>query len=227
MNGRQEAVSPRRNSLYKRGRISRIPQRLPDFADRSVHPGLDVNEYVLTPKSIDDVAAANELASPMDQQDQNVHRLTTQFHSAAEAAQLAPRHIELEIIEAENNSAAKASQMNQLTTLQNDRMAGLVARSCNMRAGTTSNARMASGHFKRSRALNRVRASDLVHVTWGYGCAGMPRTACANRDPTRKKRSDESVLNARTYSIVIGPLRVVTLDKEASTAHRRQSPAGR
>ena len=76
-------------------------QSLPDFTDRGVDAGLDVDEHVFAPQAIDDVAAGDELTSALDQQDQEVHRLPPKFDRASLAAQLVRGDIELEVAETE------------------------------------------------------------------------------------------------------------------------------
>ena len=88
LDGRDESIPLARNGLDERGSIRRIAQSLPDLADRGVDAGLDVDEHVLAPQSIDDVATGDELTSTLDQQDQEVHRLPPEFDRAALPAQL-------------------------------------------------------------------------------------------------------------------------------------------
>ena len=101
LDGCDESIPLARNGLHERGSIRRIAKSLPDFADRGVDAGLDVNEDVFAPQPLDDVAAGDELTSTLDQQDQEVHRLPFEFHRASLPAQLVRRDIELEVAEAE------------------------------------------------------------------------------------------------------------------------------
>src|SRR5438445_10364684 len=101
LNRCDEAIPLARNRLDKRGNVGRISQRLPDFVDCGVDTGLDINEYVLAPQSVDDVATQDELMSILDQMDEEVHRPALQFHGAPVTSQLVDGHVELEVTKSE------------------------------------------------------------------------------------------------------------------------------
>ena len=50
---------------------------------------------------VDYVAARDELTTALDQQDQQVHRLSAKFHRTTETAQRVRSHIQLEVTESE------------------------------------------------------------------------------------------------------------------------------
>ena len=85
--------------MDKRGSVCGIAKGLPDFADRRVDAGFDINEHVLAPQPVDDVAAGDELTSVFDQQDEEVHWASLEFDGAPLAPQLVRGDIELEITE--------------------------------------------------------------------------------------------------------------------------------
>ena len=66
-----------------------------------IKTGFDVDEHVLSPQALDDLAVREELGSTLHQQDQEVHRLPFQPDRAAVAAELVGGQVELEIAEAE------------------------------------------------------------------------------------------------------------------------------
>lgn len=92
-----EPVALARHRLHERRRVRRIAKRLANLADRGVDAGVDVDEDVLAPESIDDLAPRDELAALLDQEDQQVHRLPPELHRTAAAAQLVGSDVQLEV----------------------------------------------------------------------------------------------------------------------------------
>src|SRR5688572_6598123 len=97
--GCDEAIALAGNRLHERGGVGGIAQRLADFANRRVHPCLDVDEDVLTPEAIDDLTPQHELASPFDEQQQQVHRLPLDPHGTSVPTQLVGADVQLEVTE--------------------------------------------------------------------------------------------------------------------------------
>ena len=62
---------------------------------------LDVDEDVLAPEELDDLGPRHEVVPPLDEQEEQVHRMALETNRAAVAAQLVGRDVELEIAEAE------------------------------------------------------------------------------------------------------------------------------
>ena len=62
---------------------------------------LHVDEHVLAPEELDDLGPRHEVAPPLDEQQEQVHRMALETNRAAVAAQLVGRDVELEIAEAE------------------------------------------------------------------------------------------------------------------------------
>ena len=61
---------------------------------------LHVDEHVLAPEAIDDLGAGDELAPPLDEQDEQIHRVALESNGAALAAELVRRDVELEVAKA-------------------------------------------------------------------------------------------------------------------------------
>ena len=72
-----------------------------DLANGRVHAGVDVDEDVLAPQPVDDVVARHQLTSPLDEHDQEVHRLPFEPNRTAAATQFVSRDVQLEVAEAE------------------------------------------------------------------------------------------------------------------------------
>ena len=101
LDGRDEAIALAGNRLHEDRSLRRIAQRLPDLADGGVDAGLDVDEDVLGPEPGDDVAPRDELAPPLDQQDEEVHRLPLEPYRLPFTPQLVGRDVQLEGVKAE------------------------------------------------------------------------------------------------------------------------------
>lgn len=97
--GCDETIALARNRLHERGGVRRIAQRLADLANRSVHSSFNVDEDVLTPQPIDDLTPQHELASPFDEQQQQVHRLPLDPHGTSVPAQRVGADVQLEVTE--------------------------------------------------------------------------------------------------------------------------------
>ena len=91
----------RGHRLDKRRSLRRITQRLSNLPHRRVDACLDVDEHVLAPQPVDDLGARDEDIPPLDQQEQQIHRMAFEAHRAAVAAQLVGGDVELEVAEAE------------------------------------------------------------------------------------------------------------------------------
>jgi hypothetical protein len=98
---RDKTVSAAGNRLYERGGVGRIAQGLTDLADRRVDAGFDIDEHVLSPEPVDDLAPEDQLAPARDEEEEQVHRLALQPHEAPAAAQLVRGGVELELAEPE------------------------------------------------------------------------------------------------------------------------------
>jgi hypothetical protein len=67
----------------------------------AVCTGVDINEHVLAPQPLDDVFARDQLTSPLDEHDQEVHRLPFESNGAAATTQVISSDVQLEVAEAE------------------------------------------------------------------------------------------------------------------------------
>ena len=103
VDGRDEPVAATGDGFDVRRPIGGVAQRLPDLADRGVDAGLDVDEDVRPPEPLGDLGARDELSRPLDQQDQQVHRLPPQLHPPALSPQLVRTEVQLELAEAEDD----------------------------------------------------------------------------------------------------------------------------
>ena len=74
---------------------------LPDLPHRRVDARLDVDEHVLAPQPLDDVGTGDEIVPPLDEQEQQIHRMALETHRAAVATQLVGSDVELEVAEAQ------------------------------------------------------------------------------------------------------------------------------
>ena len=93
-----------RNGLDEGRFVRRVAKSPANLSNRGVDAGLDVDEDVLAPQPIDDVFAGHQLTSPLDQHDQEVHRLSFEPDRAAAAAQLVAGDVQLELAEAEDSA---------------------------------------------------------------------------------------------------------------------------
>ena len=101
LDGRDEAIALARTVSTNAGGVRRIAQRLPDLADGGVHTGLDIDEDVLGPEAGDDVTPRDELTAPLDEEDEQVHRLPLEPYRSALTAQLVGGDVELEVVKPE------------------------------------------------------------------------------------------------------------------------------
>jgi hypothetical protein len=74
-------------------------QGLTDLSNRRVNAGFDVHEDVLAPQLVDDLAATHQQAPPLDQHDEQVHRLPLEPARTPVPAQLVGCDVELEVPE--------------------------------------------------------------------------------------------------------------------------------
>jgi hypothetical protein len=85
--GRNETISPTRNGLNKTWFFGIVPERLPDFANCAIDAVVGVKENVLAPDSLDDVLAAHELSSLLNQDGENFHGNALQFEHTTRTTQ--------------------------------------------------------------------------------------------------------------------------------------------
>src|SRR5262249_31440646 len=96
-NRRYEAISLSGNCLYELWPLGIVFQRLPKFANRAIDAVVGVKEDAIAPDSLDDLFAADEPVSALDQEEQHFHGDAFQLDCAAGPAQLIDVQIELEI----------------------------------------------------------------------------------------------------------------------------------
>ncbi len=68
-----KAVSPSHYGFYETGLVGVVAQRQADLADRCVNSMIDIVKGVFAPKALGDFLAGNQLAAPLDQQDEQIH----------------------------------------------------------------------------------------------------------------------------------------------------------
>jgi hypothetical protein len=82
-----------------------VLQSSPQLTHRGVDARLDVDERVLPPQPIDDLAAGHDLARARDEHDQKVHRNPLQLDSVGTAPQLVAADVEVKVAESECSSS--------------------------------------------------------------------------------------------------------------------------
>jgi hypothetical protein len=83
-------------------------QSLSNLSHRRVHAGFDIDEHTLAPQQVDDLTAGDELLPPLDQQDQQVHRLALDPNGPPVSPQLVAGDVQLILAEAKRLAWAGA-----------------------------------------------------------------------------------------------------------------------
>ena len=76
-------------------------QRLANLADDRIDARLHIDEHLFPPKTIDDVAAGDELTATFDKKDEEIHSPSFESHRAAVTAKLVRGDVELEVAKPE------------------------------------------------------------------------------------------------------------------------------
>jgi len=75
-----------------------IPEDLADFPDRPIDAVVGIKKNILTPDSLDDLIAADDLVPLLDQQEQNFEWNALQFEHASSAMEFVGLAVEFEIL---------------------------------------------------------------------------------------------------------------------------------
>jgi hypothetical protein len=97
-----EPISLSRNGLDENRLLWRIAQSPANLANRRVHASVDVDEHLLAPQAVDDLFARHQLTSPLDEHEQEVHRLLFEPNRTAPATQFVSCDVQLEVAEAKH-----------------------------------------------------------------------------------------------------------------------------
>ena len=111
LDGRDEAIPLARYRLDELRRVRGIAQRLPKLADRGVDTVLDVDEHVLAPERVHDFTPRDELVSPPNEQDQQIHGLPLESDATSVAAQLVGRYVEREVAKVKGPAGAREGHL--------------------------------------------------------------------------------------------------------------------
>lgn len=98
---REEAVAPPRNSLHKVRSLSRVAERLTDFADGFVETVVEIYESIRGPEFLLKFFPSHNFSGVLDQGHQELERLFLQANSQTVLAQLASAEVQFENPKAE------------------------------------------------------------------------------------------------------------------------------
>jgi hypothetical protein len=86
-----------------------VAEGLTDSQDGSVNAGVEVDEYVLVPQLTGDFVTGHQFPRPVDQEQKEIHGLSSQVHTLTPTSELVGSRVDLEVSESENHPGGGAN----------------------------------------------------------------------------------------------------------------------